>query len=302
MPNLKIWAAGGVAALCVLLGAWLLPLPRLVAGADELAAARMPQVRASVDTSGAAFAKAQANYLDYVRTHDMTALSVTLQSAIKEARAAGGNPQSLTAVRGPARQMQDYLGRLQAYAEAGEPYFAALQNYDNTLMAWTRSLGTDPERYRKATFPIADYLRLYPRPVGDLTPDIPWVHASEVASQTAALQQHLAALDAAATAGGASNPSQVVDNIGADVARVWDLGRGVERIESLHKGYEKVLRAYDAQIQAAASSAAPSSQIASLASGLNLLVGLVVLLGLAALFAPRSESARSEYASMKTSQ
>jgi hypothetical protein len=285
--NLKILVAAVLAALCLLLATWLLPLPRLVAGADELAAARIPQVRASVDASGAAFARAQAKYLDYVGTHDMTALSVTLQSAIQDARAAGGNPQSVTALEGPARQMQDYLGLLQAYAEAGEPYFAALQNYDSTLMAWTRSLGTDPERYRKATFPIADYLRLYPRPVGDLTPDIPWVHASEVASETQTLLLHMAALDSVVTIGGASNSSKVADNIGSDVARVWELGRGVERIESLHKGYEKVLRDYDAQIQAAAANTGSPTRVVSLASGLNLLVGVVVLVGLAALFAPR---------------
>src|SRR5438128_9230450 len=92
--DLRVWGAAGLAALCVLLAAWLLPLPRLVAGADELAAVRIPQVRASVDSSGAAFAKAQANYLDFIGTNDMTALSVTLQSAIKEARAAGGSIQS----------------------------------------------------------------------------------------------------------------------------------------------------------------------------------------------------------------
>jgi hypothetical protein len=300
--NLKIWVGAAIAALCVLLAAWLLPLPRLVAGADELAGARIPQVRASVDASGAAFVKAQANYLNFVATHDMTALSVTLQSAIKDARAAGGNPQSLTTLQGPARQMEEYLGLLQTYAEAGEPYFSDLQNYDSTLMAWTRSLGTDPERYRKATFPIADYLRLYPRPVGDLTPDIPWVHASEVASETLALRLHMTALDSAVSAGGASNSSKVVDDMGSDVARVWDLGRGVERIESLHKGYEKVLRDYDAQIQAAASSAGSPTRVVSLASGLNLLVGMVVLLGLAALFAPRGVIARAEFPFMKSSR
>src|SRR5438270_12838526 len=102
--KLRIWAAAVIAALCVLLPAWILPLPRLVAGADELAAARIPQVRASVDSSGAAFAKAQANYLDFVRTNDMTALSVTLQSAVRDARAASGSGQSLASLKGPAGQ------------------------------------------------------------------------------------------------------------------------------------------------------------------------------------------------------
>src|SRR5947209_18654764 len=77
--DFRVWGAAALAALCVLLAAWLLPLPRLVAGADELAAARLPQVRASVDATGSAFAKAQAGYLNYVGTHDMTALSTTLR-------------------------------------------------------------------------------------------------------------------------------------------------------------------------------------------------------------------------------
>jgi hypothetical protein len=286
-PDFKPWGLAALAALCVLLAAWLLPLPRLVAGADELAAARLPQVRASVDSTGAAFAKAQTDYLAYVGTHDMTALSTTLSSGIAAIRAGGDPSTALSALRGPVLQMQDYLAHLQPYAEAGEPYFAALQNYDDTLMAWTRSLGTDPERYRKATFPLADYRRLYPAPVGDLTPDIPWTHASEVASETAALKEHIAALDSALAARDAPASKAVATNISADVTRVWALGRSVERIESLHKGYEKVLREYDTGIQAAIAAASQSPPALSPAGGLDLLVGAVVLLGLAALFMPR---------------
>jgi hypothetical protein len=278
------------AALCVLLAAWLLPLPRLVAGADELAAARLPQVRATVDATGAAFARAQADYLAYVATHDMTALSTTLTTGIAAIRAGGDPHAALSALHGPVLQMQDYLAHLQTYAEAGEPYFAALQNYDDTLMAWTRSLGTDPERYRKATFPLADYRRLYPAPVGDLTPDIPWTHASEVASETAALREHIIALDSALAARDAPASKAVATNIGTDVTRVWGLGRSVERIESLHKGYEKVLREYDTGIQASLANAAGPPPAISLAGALDLTVGAVVLFGLAALFMPRREA------------
>src|SRR5205814_3000213 len=119
-----------------------------------------------------------------------------------------GSPQSVRAVGDGTKQMEEYLRHLQAYAVAGEPYFAALQRYDDTLMAWTRSLGTDPERYRKATFPLADYLRLYPRPVGDLTPDIPWVHASEVTWETTALQEHLRAVDSVGSSQGTSGSNR----------------------------------------------------------------------------------------------
>ncbi|MFL5733785.1 MAG: hypothetical protein ACJ78Q_11335 [Chloroflexia bacterium] len=277
------------AAFCVLLAGWLLPLPRLVAGADEFATGRLPQVRASVASTGAAFASARTKYLDYVATHDMTALSTTLQSALNEASSSGGTRQTLLPLQGSTQQVQDYLALLQAYAQAGEPYFAALRTYDDTLMAWTRSLGTDPEQYRRDTFPLADYLRLYPAPVGDLTPDILWVHASEVASETLSLREHLDALDAAASTGGNTPHRDVVDLISADVTRVWDLGRSVERVESLHQGYEKVLREYDARVQASAA-AANSTKVPALANGLNLLVGAVVLVGLVALFAPRREA------------
>src|SRR5438045_1767957 len=118
--DLRVWGTAGLAALCVLLAAWLLPLPRLVAGADALAT---------------------------------------------------------------------------------------------------------------APFPLADYRRLYPAPVGDLTPDIPWTHASEVASEAAALREHIAALDSAFAAHDASASKAVATNINADGTRVWALGRSVERIE-----------------------------------------------------------------------
>src|SRR5205823_13911519 len=100
--DFRVWGATGLVALCVLLAAWLLPLPRLVAGADELAAARLPQVRASVDSTGGAFAKTQGIYLSYVATHDMTVLSTTLRTGIVSIGASGSqaDPDSaLTALR-----------------------------------------------------------------------------------------------------------------------------------------------------------------------------------------------------------
>ncbi len=283
-----------VGALVVLLAAWFLPLPKLVSGEEELIGARMPQTRATVEVAKQAFDKAQAAYMSYVKTHDMSALLVNVRSDIKNAQAESSNSQRLLALRDTATQVKDYLTVLQNYAQAGEPYFKDLQSYDSDLMGWTRSLGADTEQFRRATFPIADHLRLYPRPVGDLSPDIPWVTAAQVVSQTQALESHIAALNPNPASG---SRQDTINSISSDVTNTWNMGRSVERIESLHNEYYRVLQNYDATIQAAATNtnvAGTSPSKALIATGLDVMVGVVTLGGLAALFLPHHKGHNEE--------
>ncbi len=224
--------------------------------------------------------------MTFVRTHDMTALLATTKSAVAEARANSSDPQRLLVLRDKANEVLEYVKVLLAYGEAGEPYFAELQHYDNELMAWTRSLGPRLEPLRKKTWPIADHLRLYPPPVGD-TPDPLWMTAAEVATRTLSLQNHITEL----------NPNlqdvsreSTIDAINTDVDRVWDAGRSIERIESLHTAYYKNLQNYDGQVQLMLSEGVTSNLSTGrviLASGLNLLLSLALVGGLAALFSSR---------------
>src|SRR3712207_5063613 len=78
--------------LVVLLAAWLVPIPGLVLGEENLAAQRMPQTQAAVEQAGVRFRQAQASYRAYVRSHDLASLLVIIQDDIKRARQDGNNP------------------------------------------------------------------------------------------------------------------------------------------------------------------------------------------------------------------
>ena len=155
-----------LAALVVLLVAWLAPLPRLVLGEEEAAATRMPQTRSDVAQSQRNFEQVQSGYKNYVATHDVGAALSALESAAAALQADPTSGEMLTGLQSAAQPVQEYGAQLQAYATAGEAYFAQAKHYDDELMAWTRSLGADSESLRPDTWPIVEYLKLYPPPDG----------------------------------------------------------------------------------------------------------------------------------------
>lgn len=276
--------------LAVLLAAWLVPLPRMVLGEENLAPQRIPQTRATVERAGAKFRQAQSNYRAYVKSHDLAALLVTIQDDIKRARENSNDPQNLLALRNSATQVKGYVEVLHAYAKAGEEYFEMLRRYDDELMAWTRTLGATGEQVRRYTWPIADHLRLYPAPVGDIPDDIPWVTAAEVQTQTLSLTNHIAALSSDGNPNApASSRQEAIAGISKDVADVWASGRSIEVIESHHNDYYKVLTIYYGHIANIVRTGLPrmgTTQVA-LATGANVLVAALTLVGLALFFAPR---------------
>lgn len=279
-------------ALGILVVAWVLPLPGLVFGEEQLAASRMPETRATVQSASESFQKAQSAYKQYVATHDMGAVLSSVQKAIAEARANSSDPAALAALRAALGPVQGYLGVLHGYAAAGDAYFAALRAYDDNLMAWSRALSpASQEELRPDTWPFVEYLKRYPPPDGE-TPDPPKVTAQDVATQTTSLAAHVAALDPQAAVG---STQAAIDAIGRDISGIWASGRSVERIESLHNEYYRLLKVYDARLQQVAAQDAanqgPQSRRA-LATVLDLGVGLVLLGGLAALFMPRAGEAR----------
>jgi hypothetical protein len=268
-----------LAALVVLLVAWLVPLPRLVLGEEAAAATRMPQTRSDVAQARANFEQVQASYKDYVATHDVGAALKTLDTSVAALQADPASAELLTRLQTAARPIQAYGAQLQAYAAAGEAYFAQAKHYDDELMAWTRSLGADSESLRPDTWPIVEYLKLYPPPTGEKT-DYTDVSAADVGK-----------LDVA-VAGAVVTPTDKSTLIQYQ-ATIDDLkwaGRSVEYIESLHSQYYTLLQNYDTKLKAVASGSEASILSGGrtiIATVTNLMVGAALVVGLVAIFLPR---------------
>jgi hypothetical protein len=278
-----------LAALAVLLVAWFVDLPRIIAGEEELASVRLPQTRAAVMSSKQGFERARDEYRMYVSSHDLAALRAGALETIERARDDSG---ALPDLNERLSQIAGYAQVLHRYAEAGDRYFLDLRRYDDNLMAWTRSLGAGSESLRDETWPIVEHLKLYPKPVG-LVADPPEVKASKVLTQINYLERDADALNAAPSH---DEPSPLLYDLAWDIAGLWDSGRAVEYVaglddhSGLHSEYYRTLETYDRKVQAQAGGVNEGPQSAgrrALATGLNLLLGLVTLGGLAALFAPR---------------
>jgi hypothetical protein len=284
-----------LAALAALLVAWFAPLPRLVLSDEEKAAARMPDDRAAVTSAQSAFQKAETAYKTYVSTNDVGAALDGLEHAVQIAKATPADLSLRAPIQSASLPVLGYLAELQGYALAGETYFGALSHYDDELMAWTRSLGSESDALQSDTWPIVEYLKVYPPPIGE-SADYPNVTAAQIASATVTLQSHLSALSTgSATASGATTGLATLDALSADVASIRQAGRSVEYRESLNAQYDMLLSQYDKNVQATATGSnigALSSGRVALASVLDILLGVICLGGIAALFiAKRTEPA-----------
>jgi hypothetical protein len=244
-----------------------------------------------VQAAQAQFEQAQSAYKSFVGSHDVGAAIGGLQSAVEswqsQSFAAAARPPVVAA----AARVFDYLVALQAYAQAGEYYFKMLSHYDDELMAWTRSLGAQSDALRPDTWPIVEYLKEYPQPVGESTA-YKDVTASQVASDTTSLQLHLAALQSGSASASnvvANNSADLAGALNQDVAAVREAGRSIEYRENLHAEYGSLLGQYDQKVQSVATGTTTdtlSSGRVALATGFDVLLGVIILAGLAALFLP----------------
>lgn len=279
--------------MLVLLGVWFLPLPDPIFGSEQLSATRMPDTRAKANAAIAKFQQAKKAYYDFIQSHDMAVISTTIRSDIAQLKAAPGDMSKRAALRDQAVQVRDYTSALYNYGKAGDDLFPVLRFYDDELMAYTRSVTPPTDEVRAWTYPLADILRLYPPPVGDLMPDPPWIKADAIKGQLDALNSHIAALNPAAnpaTAG--DNSAQLADAISQDVKNIWESGRSVEEVGFQHTKYLERLLTYDSKIQGfIQSGGGTTSTLTSgrkaLAMGLNVLAGLLLAAGVAFLLLPR---------------
>lgn len=286
-----------LAAFAVLIVAWFVPLPPIIAGEEAFAAQTIPTNRSNAQMAEQQFQGAQARYQSYVKTFDMEALLTNARNAIAQAKIAQAQAgpdsiQSLAAVKNVMVQINDYADVLHKYAEASERYFATLHSYDDKLMSWTRALGAGSESLRSATFPFVEHLKLYPTPVGEKA-DPPQMSAAQVAAQIASLTSHVAMLNPDPnTHGAGSNTVVTLEQIDQDVTDIWASGRSVEYVAGLHDDYYAELRTYDQQVQVQAGSngdSGPTGGKRVLANALTALLGVVTFGGLAALFMTRPE-------------
>lgn len=282
----------------MLLGVWFLPLPDPIFGSEQLSATRMPDTRAKANTAITAFQQAKKGYYDFIGAHDMATISATIRSDIAVLEANPGDLARLADLRNQAEQVRDYTSALYNYAKAGDDLFPVLRFYDDEMMSYTRSVTPPTDEVRTWTYPLADVLRLYPPPVGDLMPDPPWIKADIIKSRLDSINSHIAQLnpDANPQAGG-SNP---VDGIAADIKAIWESGRSVEQVGLQHTKYLERLQTYDSKIQSFVQSGGGSTLSSGrkvLAMGLNLIVGLLLAAGVAFLLLPRSHHAKAEAAS-----
>jgi len=279
-PNRSMLAAlAWIGAIAAVLVSMLVPLPRAVLSEEEHAAGRMPETRAKVSQARAAFDRAESSYRSYVGGNDVGAALTAFEQAVASMEAQPNSSDRRSDVRASAARLLAYMNALGSYASAGETYFSTLSYYDDELMAWTRSLGAESEALRSATWPIVEFLKLYPAPVG-LKDDYTWIRAAEVMTRATDLQR-------SATCGETS-PAQ----LRAGATSVRDAGRSVEYTESLHPQYEKLLREYDANLQsviAARASTEPDAR-RTLATVLDVGAALLLALGIGGLLLPQQSS------------
>jgi hypothetical protein len=279
----------------VLLALWLLPLPGSVFGEEQLAAQRMPETRRTANEAISEFFKARQSYYDFITSHDMAVISTSLRSSLQQALAEPENVDARAQVLHWSIQVRDYTAVLAGYAEAGDKVFPVLRHYDDELMSYTRSLTPPTEEVRALTFPLADHMRLYPPPVGDLMPDPPWIKADVIKSQLDAIVKQTDELQASVDSkGSADQITGTLNGLTKLVNDVWESGRSVEQVGLQHTKYIDHLQTYETKFQQyldAHGSNNISAGRRTLALGASLVVGLVLASGVALLLMPRRRTA-----------
>jgi hypothetical protein len=301
-PQSSVLIAIIVALIVLAVGRWV-PLPPLVTG-EEGVRKDLVEMRGKVVAQRYLYLEAQREFEHYLYTvsvppipaqmHAIAAqirqgTSATAPTGILQECAERVGPQAtpIQQAQECARRAADFGRVLSRYAHPSDDLFALLRQYDDQLMAYSRTLGARSEELRRGTWPILSWLQRYPPPVGDRA-DIHFFPGSEV-------DRNVTDLDAAAAAlANAPDPADAVERAATAADPIWDAGLMVPTIAWFHDGYYSALRRYDAQMLEVA--AAPDQPLAGnralIAGAATALLLALMFAGLVLLFLPGGIRAR----------
>jgi hypothetical protein len=285
-----------VALIVLAVGRWV-PLPPLVTG-EEGVRQELVTTRGKVVAQRYLYQEAQREFEHYLYTvavppipaqmHEIAAqirqgTSATTPTGILQSCAEQVGPQAtpIQQAQECARRAADFGRVLSRYAHPADDLFTLLRQYDDQLMAYSRTLGARSEELRRGTWPILSWLQSYPPPVGDRI-GIHFFPGSEVDRNVSDLDEAAAAL---ATA---PDPADAVERAATAADPIWDAGLMVPTIAWQHDGYYSALRRYDAQMLEVA--AAPDQPLAGnralIAGVATVLLRALLFAGLVLLFLP----------------
>ena len=250
------------------MGRWV-PLPPLITG-EEAVRQELVDTRGKVVAQRYLYLEAQPNSSNIshrgrtrrsrTQMHDIAAQirnGATRRADRDHAvvrRTGGATGHPIQQAQECARRAADFGRVLSRYAHPADDLFTLLRQYDDQLMAYSRTLGARSEELRRGTWPILSWLQRYPPPVGDRA-DIHFFPGSEV-------DRNVADLEAAAASDwmNAPDPADAVERAATAADPIWDAGLMVPTIAWFHDGYYSALRRYDAQMLEVA--AAPDQPLA----------------------------------------
>jgi hypothetical protein len=296
----RLWGLGALlaAVVLVLLGR-VLPVPPLVTG-EEGVRVQLVKTRLDAVTARYTFQNAALAYERFLGTHDVPNVPDEMRQKAADLDAGGDRATLLQESRTRMQLVLDLGHSLLARAIAGDAFFAELRTYDDQLMGWSRTLGPRSEQLRRDTWPILEWLKRYPAPVGT-NDEVRWVPASSdspllplITGATPAappLSTTMALLDQMKPAMEAPDVSSDTIRKFAQIANdVWVAGAYIPTVDQFHDGYFSALRRYDAQaleVAATPDDALPIGQsvLAWLGAGA---VALLLLAALLLMFLPPS--------------
>ncbi len=285
-PRASVLIATVVALIVLAVGRWV-PLPPLVTG-EEAVRQELVTTRGKVVAQRYLYQEAQREFEHYLYTvsvptslptqmHDIAAqirkgTNATTPTGIMQPCAERVGPQATPVQQAQecARRAADFGRVLARYAHPSDNLFTLLRQYDDQLMAYSRTLGARSEELRRGTWSILSWLQHYPPPVGERA-EIHFFPGTEVDRDVTVLET------AAVAVATASDPADAVERAATAADPIWDAGLMVPTIAWEHDGYYSALRRYDAQMLEVA--AAPDQPLA----GNRSLIAGVVTLGLLAL-------------------
>ncbi|HUS15049.1 MAG TPA: hypothetical protein VM536_08545 [Chloroflexia bacterium] len=275
-------AAAIVGALVLVLLGRLIPVPPLVTGEDG-SRTDLVKTRNEATTLRYEFQKATLDYQHYLATHEIPNDGPNRLRADAAELKAGGNRQIiLDRARDKTRRAIELGNAMIPYAVGGERFFGTLQDYDNNLMSWSRTLGPRSEELRRTTWPILEWIKRYPEQVsGGINRELQLVPATQVISTTRLLEKLAPQLDAPD-----ANPATIY-RIALAADDLWVAGKYIPPVDAFHDGYYSALRRYDGEsLAVAATDDSPVSGTPIRARIGAVAITVVSLLALLLLFAP----------------